>query len=617
MPYSKANSIYSSLQRTFKPITLGLCSVALLSGCSQLPKSFNDSRVEHSTDSTDLQASLFKAPSVKAPATNNTHLLGLDSKEEIHQRAITDPQELIASSEKPLHYANIWDEIASELHLGTNHYDSFSGYVSYYKKRPSYLKRVSKRAQPYMHFIFSEVKKRNMPYEMALLPIIESGFQVSAKSHQNAVGLWQFIPQTAHLYGLDKNWWYDGRQDIVHSTKAALTYLKKLHDLNNDDWLLALASYNGGIGNVWKAVKKYKKRHPHVKQPSYWQIRRYLPKETQNYVPQLLAVAHTIQNRTEFKQQLEPIDNKSYFQVATLDKQISLDKVASLSDTPNSLLAKLNPGYLRPATPPNGPFHIVLPQQQFQQFISALSADDSVFDIQWTKHKIRSGDTLGEIAQKYKTSTRAIKKLNNMRNSRIRVGKTLLIPLPQQYAKTFNVDNKSKSKYTGPKFQHTVKSGESLWTIARYYNIDTKTLCNWNNIGVRTPLRKGQKLEIRSGQYGQQQTYTVKNGDSLWIVAKKFGVTTTELSRWNKIKRSKVLQPGMKLKIWQPKSTKVQQASNSDQYKRYTVKSGDSLWDIAKANKLSTKVIARYNKISEKAYLKPGQVLKIPYDKNT
>lgn len=622
-------TLSSPIRSPLKPIIIGLLSLSslsLLSGCSQLPKSFEHSSTTKQIDSssTDLKARTFIAPA----EPTDTRILGLDSKEEIHQRAITEPAQLASQPNTPLVYHDVWEEIASNLTLGDAHLDDFSDYMAYYQKRPKYLKRVSKRAQPYLHYIFSEVKKRNMPYEMALLPIIESGFQVKAKSHQNALGLWQFIPQTGHLYGLERNWWYEGRQDVVKSTQAALSYLKKLYDLNNDDWLLALASYNGGIGNVWKAAKKFKKKNPSVENPSFWQIREYLPRETQHYVPQLLAVAHALQNRATLNQELEPISNKAFFEVIQLDKQIALDKVALLSGTPNHVLAKLNPGYLRPATPPNGPHTIVLPIETAATFQQKLAADSSVFDIQWTKHKIRSGDTLGEIAQTYKTSSSAIKKLNNMRNSTIRVGKTLLIPLPQQYAKTFNADTKAKPRYKGPKFEHTVKSGESLWTIAHYYNTDTKTLCQWNNIGVRTPLRTGQKLVIRSNQYGNQKTYTLKRGESLWTVAQKFNVTTKQLSRWNNIKRSQTLQPGMKLAIWQPKSVKLSsQKGNAKQsvtallkskkFKRYTVKSGDSLWDIAMANNVSTQVIASYNAIPEKAYLKPGQVLKIPYVQNT
>lgn len=623
------NTDCKAIQSPFKPLIIGIMScfsigsLALMSGCSQLPKSVehaNGTSSEHAS-ATDLKAGLFGSTST------NTRILGLDSKAEIHQRAITEPEQLVTQSASVL-YEDVWDEIASDLQLGAAHFDNFSDYLNYYQKKPNYLKRVSQRAQPYLHYIFSEVKQRNMPYEMALLPIIESAFQTTAKSHQNALGLWQFIPQTGHLYGLERNWWYEGRQDVVQSTQAALTYLKKLHDLNNDDWLLALASYNGGIGNVWKAVKKYQKKHPEVEKPSFWQIRPYLPKETQHYVPQLLAVAHALQHREKFNQTLEPIENTAFFKVIELDRQISLDKVATLSGTPNVLLAQLNPGYLRPSTPPNGPYHIVLPLKHSDLFEQQLALDKSVFDIQWVKHAIKPGDTLGEIAQTYKTSTSAIKKLNNMRSNTINIGKTLLIPLPQQYASAFNTD--AKPTYKGAKFEHTVKPGESLWTIARYYNTDTKTLCNWNNIGVQTPLLKGQKLEIRSSQYGHQKTYTLKRGDSLWTVAKKFGVTTAELSSWNRIKQSQTLQPGMKLTVWQPTKTKTAQGVahngqakniaallNSKQFKRYTVKNGDSLWNIAMANQLSTKVIAKYNQISEKGYLKPGQVLKIPYVQNT
>jgi len=615
----------TNIQSPIKPLLialLGLSSFGLLSGCSQLPKSFdNSSELQVTTsNNTDLKAKTFNAPT----ASPDTRILGLDSKEEIHQRAITEPKLLVEQVTAPIIYEDVWDEIASNLTLGDAHFDDFSSYVAFYQKRPKHLKRVSKRAQPYLHYIFSEVKSRNMPYEMALLPIIESGFQVTAKSHQSALGLWQFMPQTGHLYGLEKNWWYEGRQDVVQSTDAALTYLKKLYDLNNDDWLLALASYNGGIGNVWKAVKKFQKKNPTVENPSFWQIRPYLPKETQHYVPQLLAVAHTLQNREAFNQEFEPISNTAYFEVIKLDKQIALDKVASLSGTPDAVLAQLNPGYLRPATPPNGPHNIALPIEQVALFQQQLAADGSVFDIQWTKHKIKSGDTLSEISQKYKTSTSAIKKLNNMRNSSIRVGKTLLIPLPQQYAKTFNVDTQAKQRYKGPKFAHTVKAGESLWAIARYYNTDTKTLSQWNNIGVRTPLQTGQKLEIRSDQYGHQQSYTLKAGESLWTVAQKFDVTTAELSKWNNIKQSQTLQPGMKLSVWLPKSDKHTNGQQnmtalleSKKYRRYTVKSGDNLWDIAMANKVSIQVIAAYNAIPEKAFLKPGQVLKIPYVQNT
>ncbi|WP_373017747.1 LysM peptidoglycan-binding domain-containing protein [Thiomicrorhabdus sp.] len=582
-----------------KPLLASLCSLGLLGGCAQLPQNQTDQTIQ-----TDAYA-----------AQNGHGKTAKNSRNHNHVDVVVTQDLNLLDQPKPaiVSYDNLWDEIASQLKLGDHHLDDFNEYLNFYLRNNRHLTRVSERAKPYLHYIVSEVKKRNMPYEIALLPIIESGFQPEARSHQRAVGLWQFIPQTAHLYGLEKNWWYDGRQDIVKSTQAALDYLQKLYKLNNDDWLLALASYNGGIGNVWKAVKKYQKKHPENTAPSFWEIRHYLPKETQHYVPQLLAVSYVIKNHEEYNITLEEIENKPYFNVVKLDKQVALDMVASISDTPNELLALLNPGYLRPATPPNGPYHIVLPLENHMQFEDQISKDDSIFDIQWTQHKIKSGDTLSEIALKYKTSASAIKKLNHMKNSSLRIGKTLMIPIPQHYAKVFVQKETQKPEYKGPKSIHTVRSGESLWTIAHFYNIDTKTLCKWNGIDVKTPLRTGQKLTIRSDQYGYQTEYTLEKGDSLWTVAKKFDVTTQQLSRWNGIRASKVLQPGMKLTVWQPSDSKKPTAK----FRNYVVKAGDSLWNIAKANNLSTKTIARYNQLKEKAFLKPGQVLKIPYDQET
>ncbi|WP_318900884.1 LysM peptidoglycan-binding domain-containing protein [Thiomicrorhabdus chilensis] len=582
-----------------KPLLAGLCALGLLSGCAQLPSA---SKSDTSTHLSALQGSL--APSLDS-SDKPTDLTTQTAKVSV----TNDHPWLEESKLTALQHDNLWDDIASKLVMGDQHLEDFESYLAFYLRNHRHLERVSERAKPYLHYIVSEVKKRNMPYEIALLPIIESGFKPEARSHQRAVGLWQFIPQTGHLYGLDQNWWYDGRQDVVQSTEAALNYLQKLYELNDNDWLLALASYNGGIGNVWKAVKRYQRKHPENKTPDFWQIRRYLPKETQHYVPQLLAVSHLVKNRGQYEVQLEPIDNKPYFEVVELEKQVALNTVASLSDTPRELFSKLNPGYLRPATPPNGPFHIVLPLENHQQFQSKLN-DKALFDIHWKKHKIKSGDTLSEIAQQYQTSTRAIQKLNHMKDHNIRIGKTLLIPVPQQFVPQL-AQNEQKSQYTGPKLYHSVKSGESLWTIARYYNTDTKTLCDWNRIRADQPLRKGQKLAIHSDQYGYQTHYVLKKNESLWVVAQKFGVTTQELSRWNKIKRNQVLQPGIKLTIWQPRG---KQAAG---YRQYVVKSGDSLWNIARANNLSTKTIARYNQMTEKEYLKPGQVLKIPYDQET
>lgn len=511
----------------------------------------------------------------------------------------------------------VWDEMRDQFHLANTYLDRYETYLRFFRENPNYLERMSKRSKPYLHFILSEVQKRDMPYEIALLPIIESGFRPSARSHQSAVGLWQFIPSTAHLYGLERNWWYDGRQDTIKSTKAALDYLQKLYRLNNNDWLLALASYNAGIGNVYKAVKKFKQRHKQSDNPDYWDIQKYLPIETQNYIPQLLAVSHAINHADSFNIALEPVKNRPYFAEVELKKQISLSTAAKLSNTPEADLSRLNAGFLVPTTPPNGPFNILLPYDKVAAFEQALSTNSELFDIQWIRHKIKTGDSLGVIAEQYKTTRKAIKKLNGMKNSQIRAGKTLLIPVPTHYADAFR-STKQTPRYSGPKKIHTVQPGQSIWSIARYYNISTRTLCHWNNIGVRTPLRKGQQLEIRSGKYAFSIKHRLNKGESLWHVAQKYNVTTHELIRWNSVKKSKTLQPGTLLTVWQPKTSTVTTnnhiADNTQTHKPYKVQHGDNLWNIAKANRLSAKQLALYNNLSLKSFLKPGQVLKIPLE---
>ncbi len=175
------------------------------------------------------------------------------------------------SQEAPV-YDDLWQEISEHLFLAPANSENYQDYMSYYINKKRYLKRVSVRAKPYLYFILQEVKKRQMPYEIALLPVVESGYYPYARSYMSAAGLWQFMPATGHMYGLHQNWWYDGRQDVYRSTLAALDYLQALYAQNDYDWLLALASYNSGYGNVLKAQRRFLKKHPNG-DPNFWNIR--------------------------------------------------------------------------------------------------------------------------------------------------------------------------------------------------------------------------------------------------------------------------------------------------------------------------------------------------------
>lgn len=460
----------------------------------------------------------------------------------------------------------IWNEMQHQFHLSIEHLGQYESQIEYFRKNPNYLSAVSKRAQPYLHYILSQVQLRNMPYEIALLPIIESGFQPTARSNKEAGGLWQFIPSTARIFGLKQDEWYDGRQDIQQSTQAALDYLQELYRLNNNDWLLALASYNAGPGTIQRAIKKYNQKQGGEitsSQPDFWAIQPYLPQETQDYVPKLLAVSHVINHIDHFDITLEPIENAPFFAEVQLPKQVHLTKVMQLAQIPKDTFKQLNAGYLAQTTPPDGPHTVLLPRHKVEAFQKKVGATSDLFNIQWVKHKIKTGESLSVIAQRYHTTQTAIKKINQMKSSRLRAGKTLLIPIPAQQktvlakASSKKADKELKTPTPSKKhvIKHTVKAGDSLWSIAQKYKISSHTLAKWNQLKRKTPLKIGQTLSV----YVSQKPTQAK-----------------------------------------------------PRFARYKIKSGDSLWKIAKKNKVSTEALASYNNLSPNAYLKPGQILKIP-----
>lgn len=551
----------------FSPkVFLFLCLVWTLTGCQNPIKPIEQSRVQNFTSiheplvssQVTHQDNYAKLPILDLEFNNSESENSEDFAFSIFKKtqASFGLTEETASTESVSVFArpaagsnNVWPILSDRFFITPAHSDNFQEYLNYYIKNSNYLTRISERAKPYLYFILQEVKNRQMPYEIALLPVVESGFQPLAKSYQSAAGLWQFMPNTGEMFGLERNWWYDGRLDIHRSTHAALNYLQQLYIQNNYDWLLALASYNAGYGNVLKAKRAYLSKMPNG-DANFWNIRKYLPKETQHYVPQLLAVSYLIKHRNTYKITLNPIDNNHYFEKMTLQQQVDFATLTKITGISKDTLKQLNPGYLQPTTPPKGPYEILLPISASKTFKAALKNKPEILAVQWTKHTVKKGESLSVIAAQYKTRTDAIKKLNQMKTDQIRIGKTLLIPVPIEYALQLKKQQDILPTYQGKSYTHKVQTGESLWTIARYYGISTKELCAWNNIGIREPLRKGQSLKIRSSLYGKQITYTLKNGESLWTVAQKYNVSTDQLARWNQISEAKVLQPGEKISVW-------------------------------------------------------------------
>ena len=463
-------------------------------------------------------------------------------------------------------YPNVWDRIRSGFSLRDDQdHPRLMAELAWYKKHDKYLERVVERAEPFLHHIVNEVEKRGLPTELALLPIVESAFQPFAYSHGRAAGIWQFIPSTGKLYGLKQNWWYDGRRDVYASTDAALRYLEDLGKQFNGDWMHALAAYNSGSGTVMRAIRKNRARN---RQTDFWNLK--LPKETQAYVPKLLALARLVADPARHQITLRCVPDIPYFDVVDVGSQIDLAMAAEMADLDLETVYRLNPGFNRWATDPYGPHRLLVPVDNADFLKEGLAQIEPSERIKWKRHKIRPGETLSHIADRYSVSVSNLKRLNNLRSNSIRAGKHLLIPVASRKLSDYNLTAYQRKKTLQnirrkgtTRIAHIVQPGESFWEISRKYKVSTRTLARWNGMAVRDPLRAGQKLVIWTrngvsvnraaaslgGNTIRPISYRVRNGDSLYAIAQKFKVAINDLHRWNRIK-GKYLQPGQVLKLY-------------------------------------------------------------------
>ena len=393
-------------------------------------------------------------------------------------------------------YPDIWAKIRAGFAMPPLDSPLVDQELKWFVNNPEYMQRMMERARLYLYYIADEVQKRKMPMEIALLPAIESAYKPHAYSRARAVGLWQFIPSTGRLYGLKANWWYDGRRDVQASTQAALDYLEKLHDDFDGDWQLALAAYNAGEGKVARMME-YNRRHGRPTDYEYLKLRR----ETRHYVPKLMAMARIVADPAKYGVQLADIPDEPYFARVDTDSQVDLGVVAKLVDVPVDDLHDINPGYKRWATDPNGPHHLLVPVDKKEALIEGLNNLPESDRVQWRHHKVRRGDTLSEIGRRYRISVKVLKTTNNLRSSMLHIGQDLLIPISARplspavirtaYRSTFRA-----SAHRGEPVIHRVRRGETLWSIARRYNVLVRQLTKWNFIRANDILHLGQRLKI-------------------------------------------------------------------------------------------------------------------------
>ncbi len=495
----------------------------------------------------------------QAQLDNSSKNLTFASPQDVSD-ALMASEEVTEEEEPAPVFDDVWERIRYQLSIPVPQNRPVVAERNYYQAHQAYLDRIAKRAEPYLYFIVEEVEKREMPIEIALLPIVESAFDPFGFSHASASGIWQFMPVTGERFQLKQNWWFDGRRDIVQSTRAALDYLSYLHKTLEGDWLNAIAAYNSGESRLLNAIRKNRKKHLPT---DFWSLD--LPRETTAYVPKLLALSDLLRRQDEFSVKWNPIINAQVVDTVDIGGQIDLALAADMAEVSLTELYRLNPGFNRWATDPDGPHVLLLPIDKVDAFNEKLAKTELKDRLRWQYYQVAKGDSLSVIAKKFSTSPSAIQKLNNLDNNIIRIGQQLLVPLSEGALQSEHLPNAVRvaaNKVTQEKVTHVVKSGDTLWDISREYDVTVKELARWNKLRDSAVLRLGQKLTVfKDTKTAAQQpsenlqsvnrtiTYKVRRGDSLARIASKFNLTVDEIVKWNNLEGQKYLQPGQKLKL--------------------------------------------------------------------
>ncbi len=381
-------------------------------------------------------------------------------------------------------------------------------------------------AGPYLFHIAEQLERANVPLDIALLPLIESAFNPMALSSQSAVGIWQFIPATANHYGLSTGKHYDQRKDVMASTTAAIRYLKDLHRMFDGDWMLALAAYNTGPGNVRAAMRKAVKRG---KDPVYWNLK--LSRETSNYVPRLIAATKMISDPGKYGLTLPALANRKQIESVAIGRRISLTQIADLTDVSIEEITALNIGLHQGLTPPNGPHTLTLPVEATQPLLRALKKLKRQPLVSHQSH-------LALVSREVSDAFVIDSSLHN----------------PE-------ADTEGDSYMPFKKYEyntHVVQPGDNLWKISRLLNVDVDTLREWNNLEEgQKSIQAGDKLRVATlktenidPKEAKLMNYRVQPTDTLVTIANKFDLHIGEIKKWNQsLWRKNYVQAGQTLRI--------------------------------------------------------------------
>jgi membrane-bound lytic murein transglycosylase D len=423
----------------------------------------------------------------------------------------------------------------TEIPLDMNEYvrkaiASFKG-----DKRKFFLESYA-RSGIYRPMIVRELKEAGLPEELSWLPLIESGFKIRALSRSRALGMWQFIASTGYKFGLKRDNWIDERMDPEKSTRAAIAYLTELHRIFGD-WTTALAAYNWGEGRVLKCISTQKIDYL----DNFWDLYKKLPTETAFYVPQFLAVLHILNDPEKHGFRLPPLERELEYEKVTTNKQLQIKTIAEVLDLDPGRLEDLNPE-LRQDLTPKTTYELKVPVGKGKVLMARIKDLPAYTPpvATYVEHRVRSGESLSVLAERYRTSVRSIMEMNGLRNrDYLRVGWKLKIPTGRVSA--------YYATGQGGQTDYVVKKGDSLWKIARRYNTTVNALTSLNNL-QSTTLQIGQVLRISPSvapsTLANTREYMVKKGDSPYLIAKRNHMDLYEFLRLNNLTAQSTIFPG-------------------------------------------------------------------------
>jgi len=496
---------------------------------------------------------------------------------------------------------NLWDVLRDEFTLP--HYENHPAVqerIQWFLENQDFLVRSASRAAPYLYYISQQVKKRHLPAELVLLPIIESGYDPYSLSNMGAAGIWQLMPGTASGLGVKRNGWYDGRRDIIASTRAALTYLAYLQSFFEGNWLYAIAAYNTGEGNVLSAIKRNIR---HGEDTDFWSLP--LAQQTRDYVPSLLALAIIISNPDRYPIYLPPVRNAPYLAQVDVGSTISIKYAASLAGITHKKLMQLNSAYTEAHASNKGPYKIILPIENVEQFSENLSQSrNAEHSINWQHYRVKSGDTLASIANKFDVGVGALRKLNQLSSNRVKKGMNLIIPITTTPKSSKTDDNTEPlhDEYRNESIAQNKMMSQPKKQLAK----QQKTILQTKTIRVSTSYK------LQPGD----TVYMIRKNDTLDSIAKRFHLSKLALLQTNHLKNNKlaigkqIIIPTHQLRQGnQKQKSKSHEIAPGDTI--YMVRSGDTLEKISKKFHTNASVIRVANVINT-SMVREGDRLVIP-----